>query len=441
MSDFEAIDALLASVTDRTELPEARVRGELREQAGLSKAKVARALGVSPSTVAAWEAGRDPAGEIRAKYAYLLDGLAAGRHAEPEPDPERESAAEPTPAPAPNSTTTWSCWALPSRACCAGHRVAGFAQHLDAAECRRAAPAEPKQPQHTKQPYEAKQPQAARRPREGGGQAAAPARLPAVEGTRRRDRPRGPGRACRPRGRCGGGHGGAGEEGDPGRDGAARRHPHGGRYDVSAHPWMPDILKKRSSRGSDQVGEARPKWTRDHLPPGAHEVTTLDINGAYLSALKTHLSIGQLEHTAGTGFDHGRRRAGVHLITPPHGDHEDVLPNPLGRREEAGPLWVTEPTVRLLLPLSGPKYGLCDPPEIHESYTSGATENLLEKFRAALKDARDKAIEDGDEVTLEYVKAMYAKFVSTLGSRTTTGSCTAPTGCTSSARRPSPTSG
>ncbi|GHE12890.1 hypothetical protein GCM10010339_78000 [Streptomyces alanosinicus] len=72
-------------------------------------------------------------------------------------------------------------------------------------------------------------------------------------------------------------------------------------------------------------------------------------------------------------------------------------------------------TLRLLLRLSGPKYGLCEPPEIHESWTSGATEGLLEKFRVAMKDARDKAIAENDEVTLAYVKAMYSKFVSTLG--------------------------
>ncbi|WP_435862792.1 transcriptional regulator [Streptomyces phaeochromogenes] len=187
----------------------------------------------------------------------------------------------------------------------------------------------------------------------------------------------------------------------------------GGRYDVVAHPWLPDILRKQSARGADQVWEARPKWSRPELPPGEHEITALDINGAYLSALKTHLPLGQLEHT--TGDHHERRRAGLHLITPPAWDHEAVLPNPVGNRDEPGPLWVTEPTLRLLLRVSGPKYGLCAPPEIHESWTSGATEGLLEKFRIALKDARDRAIADGDEVTLEYVKAMYSKFVSTLG--------------------------
>jgi len=187
----------------------------------------------------------------------------------------------------------------------------------------------------------------------------------------------------------------------------------GGRYDVIAHPWLPDVLRKQSSRGADQIWEARPKWARPELPAGEHEVTALDINGAYLSALKTHLPIGQLEHS--TGNEHNPRRAGIHLITPPAWDHEDHLPNPIGSRDEPGPLWVTEPTLRLLLRLAGPKYGLCDPPQIHESWTSGATEGLLEKFRVALKEARDRAIGEGDEVTLEYVKAMYSKFVSTLG--------------------------
>lgn len=187
----------------------------------------------------------------------------------------------------------------------------------------------------------------------------------------------------------------------------------GGRYEVVAHPWLPDVLRKQSARGADQVWEARPKWTRPELPAGEHEVTALDVNGAYLSALKTHLPLGQLEHSEGGQQD--RRRAGIHLIAPPDWDHDAVLPNPIGSRDEPGPLWVTEPTLRLLLRISGPKYGLCDPPVIHESWTSGATEGLLEKFRITLKDARDTAIAADDEVTLEYVKAMYSKFVSTMG--------------------------
>ena len=77
MSDFDAIDSLLNAVGPEAELPPCQVRRELRERARLSKAQVARALGVSPSTLSGWESGRDPAGEVRAKYAYLLDGLDA----------------------------------------------------------------------------------------------------------------------------------------------------------------------------------------------------------------------------------------------------------------------------------------------------------------------------------------------------------------------------
>ncbi|MFE4629715.1 hypothetical protein ACFROD_43495 [Streptomyces mirabilis] len=51
----------------------------------------------------------------------------------------------------------------------------------------------------------------------------------------------------------------------------------GGRYDIVAHPWLPEILRKQTARGADQVWEARPKWTRSELPAGQHEVTTLDI--------------------------------------------------------------------------------------------------------------------------------------------------------------------
>ncbi|WKK24413.1 helix-turn-helix transcriptional regulator [Streptomyces olivoreticuli] len=417
MSDFDAIDSLLAAVGPEAELPAARVRQELRERARLSKAQVARALGVGPSTVAGWEGGRDPVGEIRTKYAYLLDGLAAKFAADTEPDtapttePVTPSADSFSPEPAEGDEV--ETLAVPEPCVMCGHpagtRVAGFAQHLDAADCRPTAtvaapPAEP-----AARPANA---QAPRRPSEGSK---GPARRAFQE-------PSGPGDLI--------GHAVkavlAEHQGDVEAATAAllkRAIPDamrlldesrkGARYDVIAHPWIPDILRKQTSRGADQIWEARPKWTRAELPPGRHEVTALDINGAYLSALKTHLPLGQLEHS--TGLAHDRRRAGVHLITPPEWEHEAVLPNPVGNRDEPGPLWVTEPTLRLLLRVSGPRYGLCAPPEIHESYTSGATENLLEKFRIALKDARDTAIAAGDEVTLEYVKAMYSKFVSTMG--------------------------
>ncbi|MGP3776860.1 helix-turn-helix domain-containing protein [Streptomyces sp. SDT5-1] len=412
MSDFDAIDSLLASVTPEAELPEPEVRRELRESARLSKAQVARALGVNPSTLAAWESGRDPAGEIRTKYAYFLDGLAAKLAEQERPEAEPEPVEPAAPAQSQGDDDVEALAEAEPCVLCgapARQRVAGFAQHLDPSECGTPTP----RPQPAPEPEPAAAPSTAPAPR--------PKRRPTP--TRRAFQPSdGPGdtigrtvRAVLDE------HGGDVDAATaalikraiPDAMALLDETRKGARYDVVAYPWLPDILKKRTARGSDEIWEARPKWTRPELPPGEHEVTALDINGAYLSALKTHLPIGQLEHS--TGFGHDRRRAGVHLIAPPHWDHDASLPNPIGQRDEPGPLWVTEPTLRLLQRLSGPKYGLCEPPEIHESYTSGATENLLEKFRTALKDARDTAIAEGDDVTLEYVKAMYSKFVATMG--------------------------
>ncbi len=173
------------------------------------------------------------------------------------------------------------------------------------------------------------------------------------------------------------------------------------------------VLKKPSRDGADAIWEGRPKWRNRQAESGpARTATALDVNGAYLSALKTHLPIGTLRHCGGGEYD--RKRSGVYLIDPPPWTHQD-LPNPLGNREEPGPLWVTDPTLRLLIRLSGPKYGLCAAPQILESWTSGSSEALLERFRREMAAARDAAVETGDTVTLEYVKAMYAKFVSTIG--------------------------
>ncbi|MFE4995519.1 helix-turn-helix domain-containing protein [Streptomyces mirabilis] len=420
MSDFQAIDALLASASsDRIPLPPAEERRRLREGLHLSRAQLATALGVGASTVGGWESGRDPSGDVREKYAYFLEGartkldVAAAAEA-PVGAPGDDELAE-----AERVVVTDDVDALPVPQPCvlcgqpARHQVEGFPQHLDPAECGPAEPAQPQKPELRQEP---------RKLAPAGRQSQAARGVKVVPVGRRvqaaSDTPDLIGSAVAAAL--------AEHAGDVEAATAAlvkRAIPDamalldhtrkGGRYDIVAHPWLPDILRKQSARGADQVWEARPKWTRSELPAGRHEVTALDINGAYLSALKTHLPLGQLEHS--TGDHHDRRRAGVHLITPPVWDHDAVLPNPIGNRDEPGPLWVTEPTLRLLLRLSGPKYGLCDPPEIHESWTSGATEGLLEKFRIALKDARDRAIAEDDEVTLEYVKQMYSKFVSTLG--------------------------
>jgi len=436
VSDFDAIDSLLDAVGPETELPSCQVRRELRERARLSKAQVARALGVSPSTLSGWESGRDPVGEVRTKYAYLLDGLNTKLATVAET--MVVSAVEQSLTSGTAATVTPSSSLDPGQdedrddvellvvpepcVLCgrpARQRVAGFAQHLDPAGCQPTAagapaaepapPAEQPTAQTPKAPLRTTPPARATERSKGLARHAFQKPSGPVDLIREAVQ----GALAEHRGDVDAATAALLKRAIPDAMRLLDETRKGARYDVIAHPWIPDILKKQSARGADQIWEARPKWTRHELPPGRHEVTALDINGAYLSALKTHLPLGQLEHS--TGLAHDRRRSGVHLITPPEWEHEAVLPNPIGQRDEPGPLWVTESTLRLLLRLSGPKHQLCAPPQIHESYTSGATENLLEKFRIALKDARDTAIEQGDTVTLEYVKAMYSKFVSTMG--------------------------
>ncbi|WP_316784569.1 helix-turn-helix transcriptional regulator [Streptomyces sasae] len=430
MTDFSAIDALLAGARKEVPLPPAGERRVLREELNLSRAQLAQVLGVSSSTVGGWESGREPSGETREKYAYFLDGAKAKLAADaaeqaPADEPEDENVADAGRTAGRDAGDDQDELAVPQPCVLCGqparHQVEGFPQHLDPAECA-TAPLAP-------EPASAAVPVVGER---GRGRAGAVGQSPRG---RRGVKVVAAGRRVRPAdapdplaGRISSAvvaalaeHGGDADEATaalvkraiPDAMALLDEARKGGRYDVVAHPWLPDVLRKQSARGADQVWEARPKWTRPELPAGGHEVTALDVNGAYLSALKTHLPLGQLEHS--TGDQHDRRRAGVHLITPPAWDHDAVLPNPIGSRDEPGPLWVTEPTLRLLLRVSGPKYGLCDPPVIHESWTSGATEGLLEKFRITLKDARDRAIAEDDEVTLEYVKAMYSKFVSTMG--------------------------
>ncbi|MBJ7907660.1 helix-turn-helix transcriptional regulator [Streptomyces sp. DSM 110735] len=425
MTDYNAIDALLADARTPADLPPADQRRALRQALHLSRTQVAHALGVSPSTVGGWETGRDPSGELREKYAYFLSGAQEKLRTQNEtpphpktgtPDDHTTTADEDAPRPTPQPCVL--CGAP------ATDEVEGYPQHLHPDDCTHPTPAPP-HPETTPQPTAppaphpnptpAPRPQAPTRTSENRPEPAPRRRTPQTH-------PRTPDLITQAVQQALDTH--AGDLTAATAELQRRAIPDamalldatriGARYDIVGHPPLPDILRKKSAHGADEVWEARPHWTRQDPPPAATEVTALDINGAYLSALKTHLPLGALEYS--TGNVHSRRRAGIHLITPPEWDHHPYLPNPLGNREEPGPVWVTEPTLRLLQRLATDQYGpLCDPPVIHESFTSGATEQLFEKFRQALRDAREKAITEEDEVTLEYVKSMYSKFVSTMG--------------------------
>jgi len=350
MTDFEAIDALLARAKQETPLPPVEERRLLREALNVSRAQLAQALGVGTSTVGGWESGRDPSGEVREKYAYFLNGARTKLDATPtaDTDPAAEPPEEPAEADEPTDLDDVDELAVPQPCVLCGqpahHQVEGFPQHLEPADCSPAqrAPAAPAQPApEPAGPAEARSPVPADRPVRQAGHG-----VKVVPVGRRMQTADTPNLITSAVTAVLTEHAGDVEAATaalvkraiPDAMALLDATRKGGRYDVVAHPWLPDVLRKQTARGADQIWEARPKWARPELPAGEHEVTALDINGAYLSALKTHLPLGQLEHS--TGNHHDRRRAGIHLITPPAWNHDAVLPNPIGNRDEAGPLWV-----------------------------------------------------------------------------------------------------
>ncbi|MET8788007.1 helix-turn-helix transcriptional regulator, partial [Streptomyces sp. NPDC004589] len=349
-----AIDALLAGVREEVVLPGPELRRRLREDVALSRAQVARAVGVSASALSGWEAGREPSGPARERYAYFLQQTQAKLDSRTPADSPRPVPADSS-SPAETAVATTDSGrqdddgegqeelAVPQPCVLCGHparhQVAGFPQHLDPAECTGTTPVT----QPTIAPTPTAVPARAQSGQGRSGGARQASRGVRVVPVGRRVQP-----ADAPDPLAGqiasavaaalGEHGGDVEAATaalvkraiPDAMALLDATRKGGRYDVVAHPWLPDVLRKQTTRGADQVWEARPKWTRPELPAGVHEVTALDINGAYLSALKTHLPLGQLEHS--TDGQHDRRRAGIHLITPPHWEHDAVLPNPIGNR-------------------------------------------------------------------------------------------------------------
>ncbi|MDB1090442.1 helix-turn-helix transcriptional regulator, partial [Streptomyces sp. ACA25] len=355
-ADPDPIEALLAQADP---LPDPAERARLRTAGGLSRTQVAAAVGIAPGTLAKWEAGETtPTGEHRATYTRLLRGL-ADRY--PAPAPPQESPAAPHSAPAPPPAATAAPESPAARQARAAHHRHQNRPKTTTAEQTRSELSEKITAAVVTELERA------------GGDADA-----ATQALIKRAIP------------------------DVMALFAATRRT--ARYEHTSYPALPPIFTKPSKREADLVWEARPSWRHPGLrrtPDGELTVTALDVNAAYLSAFKTWLPIGRLEHQL--GGEHDRKRAGVYLIDPPAWRHTNG-PSPLGDREETGPLWITEPTMRLLLRIAGPKYGLIDaPPRIHESWTSGATETLLDSLRQLLADARTDAIAARDDITLTYV--------------------------------------
>ncbi|MFC9033695.1 helix-turn-helix transcriptional regulator [Streptomyces arboris] len=447
MTDPVSVESLLEEARLAKAMPPPEERLRLRETAGLTRAQVAEAVGVARGTVLAWEAGKsDPTPPGRLPYLRLLEGLAELHPAPVDPadnpiaalfnDQPYGTAPVPAAAGTPAVAVPAALTGMETLRGADGRAIEG-----DPGPCVRCGVETTYQstdgrPLHSGAMCQP--PAAAPAPPEPVAAPAVPAPVAAVSPvpapvpTRPQRRAKSAdraqaelaaliGRAVQEEAERAGGDEEAAVKALVKRAIPDVMHLFNetratARYDYTAYPALPEILKKPSKKDPDQIWEARPRF---HHPgyslkaPGDVRVTALDVNAAYLSALKVWLPIGRLEHS--TGADGvGPKRSGVHLITPAPWAHPH-LPDPIGDRDEPGALWVTDATLRLLQRLSGPRYGLTEAPVVHESWTSGATENFLDALRKLLGAAREEAIASRDTLTLEYVKAMYSKFISTMG--------------------------
>ncbi|GAB7036085.1 helix-turn-helix domain-containing protein [Streptomyces sp. NPDC021749] len=448
---FAAVDALLEG---EPEMPPPAERARLRDAAGVSQARLAQVLQTSTQTIKNWEAGRsEPRPPRRQAYQRLLDGWAnkypkpgdAAAHGPGEPGrhagPVRPGGLHPAAAPAaPTAPEPVAPTFAAQETAQTAWGPNGLAVQGEWGPCIRCGVPTPYQstdgrPLHAGamcQPPAAATASQAAQPASTPAPAAPASPVPAPVPTRPQRRAKSAARAQaethamitqavheeleRAEGDTEAALASLIKRAIPDVMAMFEETRATARYKFTAYPALPDILKKPSKREPDQIWEARPNFHHPDFSfkiPGSIQVTALDANAAYLSALKCWLPIGKLEHTTGgDGVD--PKRSGVHLITPAEWRHPH-LPNPLGDRDTDGALWVTDATLRLLIRLSTPKYGLIEAPEIHESWTSGATENFLDALRKILTAAREKAIAEEDTITTEYVKAMYSKFVSTMG--------------------------
>ncbi|WP_331757204.1 helix-turn-helix domain-containing protein (plasmid) [Streptomyces anulatus] len=441
MSEENSVEALLEEARLAAAMPPPEERFRLREAAGFSRAHIAATVGVGRSTIANWETGvSDPTPPARLPYLRILKGLAE-IYPPPAtaPDPVAALSTEtpaPTAPPVPAAFTGLETLRGPDgRAIegdprpCVRCGVETTYQSTDGRPLHSGALC---QPTTTAPAPAVTAPAPAAAPARVAPTAAPVSPVPAPVPTRPQRRSKSAdraqaelaaliGRAVQEEAERAGGDEEAAvkaliKRAIPDVMHLFNETRASARYDYTAYPVLPDVLKKPTKQAPDQIWEARPRF---HHPgysikaPGDVRVTALDVNAAYLSALKVWLPIGKLEHTTGTdGVD--PKRSGVHLVTPAEWAHPH-LPDPIGDRDEPGALWVTDATLRLLQRLSGPKYGLTEAPVVHESWTSGATENFLDALRKLLSAAREEAIATGDTLTLEYVKSMYSKFISTMG--------------------------
>lgn len=190
------------------------------------------------------------------------------------------------------------------------------------------------------------------------------------------------------------------------------------RYDHTRFPRLPALFERERKGAGDMVWEGQHSWANPAVADGTL-VDQCDTPAAYLNALTCHLPIGNLQETGPQdGLD--RRRSGVYLVTLGTTAAWEAanpgLPAPWGNRKKRGDVWITRPTLQLLLDVQKDSQLTLEwDGKILDSWTAPSSEALLKPLRGWLADARMEAIYAGDKFAEEAIKILYYKLVSTMG--------------------------
>jgi hypothetical protein len=140
-----------------------------------------------------------------------------------------------------------------------------------------------------------------------------------------------------------------------------------------------------------------------------------DINMQYLAAAQgAHLAIGELEYEETSQFD---GTPGFWEITVPAWN-DKRLPHPAGHHQPGDRVWVTAPTVHLLIEMS--EYGVSAEPVIHASWTcKDKTGRILRTWAGTIRDGIKLATENrgAQSPFVRLMKGLYKEGIGMLANR------------------------
>jgi hypothetical protein len=175
--------------------------------------------------------------------------------------------------------------------------------------------------------------------------------------------------------------------------------------------WRPDWSGIDPAHGPTEVAI---RWHSDRDFDALPYRHTYDVNMQFLSAaINAELAFDGLHHEIVTKFD---GRAGYWQITVPPWN-ETRLPHPTGHHTVGNRVWVTAPTVNLLLEIAE-KYGMIGDVEIHQAWVSNKTGRLLRWWGEILRDgivmSESELHEGARELLKDMLKATYKQAIGML---------------------------